>query len=77
MSFGPSGENIAASSWICPRATPSLAHPAAVHGDAALLTRRVDGEQVPHAADAAGLDVERPRRDRQRVDVGDRVLGAS
>ena len=50
-----------------------LAHAAAVGHQAARLAGGVDVEQRPQVTDAARLDVERPRRERGRVDVRDGV----
>ena len=56
-----------------PRPDGELELAAAVHPDAALLAVVVEREQLAQRPEARGLDVDHLRRERQRLDVGDRV----
>jgi hypothetical protein len=56
-----------------PAPRPELELAAAVGADAALGAVVVGGAEPGQRADPRGLDVDHPRRERERLDVGDRV----
>src|SRR5205823_105894 len=54
-------------------AGPELEHAAPVEPDPALLTMVVEAEELAEAPEAGGLRVQRAWRERELLDIGDRV----
>ena len=73
MSLTPSGWKSEARIWICPRPTPSSIWPPPYISMPLAVAVVVAGEQRLDRAEARRLDVDGLGRERERLDVGDRV----